>query len=71
VGNDGNNIYHSGDSMVVDPMGEIVYTRKDDEDIFTITLDKGELASVREKLPFLRDADRFLLLNEDGSAEEA
>lgn len=71
VGNDGNNIYHSGDSMVVDPMGEIVYTRKDDEDIFTITLDKGELVSVREKLPFLRDADRFLLLNEDGSAEEA
>ena len=26
VGHDGNNIYHSGDSMVVDPMGEVLYT---------------------------------------------
>ncbi|MBL0268402.1 MAG: amidohydrolase [Chitinophagaceae bacterium] len=70
VGNDGNNIYHSGDSMVVDPMGEIVYTKKDEEDIFTITLKKEELVAVREKLPFLRDADRFLLLNEDDTLED-
>lgn len=70
VGNDGNNIYHSGDSMIVDPMGEIVYTKKDEEDIFTITLKKEELVAVREKLPFLRDADRFLLLNEDDTLED-
>ena len=70
VGNDGNNIYHSGDSMVVDPMGEIVYTKKDEEDIFTITLKKEELVAVREKLPFLRDGDRFLLLNEDDTLED-
>lgn len=70
VGNDGNNIYHSGDSMIVDPMGEIVYTKKDEEDIFTITLKKEELVAVREKLPFLRDGDRFLLLNEDDTLED-
>lgn len=63
TGNDGNAIYHSGDSMIVDPMGEIIYTRKDDEDVFTITLDKGHLSAVREKLPFLKDADDFLILN--------
>ena len=40
TGNDGNNIYHSGDSMIIDPMGEVLYTKKDEEDIFTITLDK-------------------------------
>ena len=36
VGNDGNNIYHSGDSMVVNAMGETLYQKSDDEDIFTI-----------------------------------
>ncbi|MBL7733240.1 MAG: amidohydrolase [Chitinophagaceae bacterium] len=62
VGNDGNSIYHSGDSMIVDPLGEVLYTKKDEEDIFTITLDKTQLQSVRERLPFLKDADAFRLL---------
>lgn len=59
VGNDGNNIYHSGDSMVIDPLGEVLYTKKDEEDIHTITIDKAQLNAVREKLPFLRDGDEF------------
>ncbi|HEX7844741.1 MAG TPA: nitrilase-related carbon-nitrogen hydrolase, partial [Chitinophagaceae bacterium] len=59
VGNDGNNIYHGGDSMVIDPLGEVLYHKKDEEDIFTITLDKAHLDFVREKFPFWRDADRF------------
>ncbi|MEO5948619.1 MAG: nitrilase family protein [Chitinophagaceae bacterium] len=65
VGNDGNNIYHSGDSMIIDPMGEVLYTKKDEEDIFTITLDKEHLQSVRDKLPFLKDADGFMIVNDD------
>lgn len=68
VGNDGNNIYHSGDSMVVDPLGEVLYTKKDEEDVFTITLDKEHLNKIREKLPFLKDADSFMILNEGGDA---
>lgn len=68
VGNDGNNIYHSGDSMVIDPMGEVLYYKKDEEDIFTIQLDKAHLTSIREKLPFLKDADGFMIFNE--GAEE-
>ena len=63
VGNDGNEIYHSGDSMVVDPLGEMLYHRKDDEDVHTITLQKDKLDEVRTKLPFLRDADDFMILN--------
>lgn len=59
VGNDGNAIFHSGDSMVIDPLGELLYTKKDVEDIHTITLDKTQLNAVREKLPFLRDGDAF------------
>jgi omega-amidase len=59
VGDDGNKIHYSGESMVVDPMGEVLYTRKDVEDCFTIALDKDHLETVREKLPFLKDADDF------------
>jgi predicted amidohydrolase len=59
VGEDGNKIYHSGDSMVVDPLGEVLYHKADDEDIFTITLEKEHLDHIREKFPFWRDADEF------------
>lgn len=64
VGEDGNNVYHSGDSMVIDPLGEILYQKKDEEDIFTIALDKKHLDDVRKKFPFWRDADRFIITNE-------
>ena len=61
VGNDGNNIHHSGDSMIVDPLGEILYHKKDDEDIFTLTINKEHLQTIREKFPFWRDADDFTI----------
>jgi omega-amidase len=61
VGNDGNNIYHSGDSMVIDPLGEVLYSKSHEEDIHTIQLDKTKLDDLRTKLPFLNDADDFLI----------
>jgi omega-amidase len=61
VGYDGNNNYHSGDSMVADPLGEILYTRAHEEDIFTFTLQKEKLEEVREKLPFWKDGDSFFI----------
>jgi omega-amidase len=61
VGNDGNGIYHTGDSMIVDAMGSVMYTKPDIEDIFTITLQKEPLDEIRNKLPFLKDADRFII----------
>lgn len=64
VGKDGNEIYHTGDSMVVDVMGEVLYQKKDEEDIYTITLQKEPLETVREKLPFLKDADGFMITGE-------
>lgn len=59
VGSDGNGIHHSGDSTVVDPLGEILYQKKDAEDVFTITLNKEHLNAAREKFPFWKDADDF------------
>ena len=64
VGKDGNDIYYSGDSMIIDPLGEIRYTKKDEEDIVTIALDKTQLQTIREKLPFLKDADQFIIRND-------
>jgi predicted amidohydrolase len=62
VGKDGKDNYHSGDSMVVDAMGEVLYTKAHEEDIFTITLQKEKLEEVRTKLPFWKDADFFTIL---------
>jgi omega-amidase len=43
-------------------MGEVLYTKKDDEDIFTMALEKTYLQTIREKLPFLKDADDFKII---------
>jgi len=61
VGNDGSSLYYSGDSMIVDAMGSVLYTKAHEEDVFTITLQKEQLEETRTKLPFLKDADRFII----------
>lgn len=59
VGEDGNNISHSGDSMIIDPLGEVLYHGVKEEAIFTYTLRKERLEEVRSRFPFWRDADDF------------
>lgn len=59
VGNDGNNIYHSGDSMIIDPLGEVLYHAPKEESIFTLTLQREKLDEVRSRFPFWKDADQF------------
>jgi omega-amidase len=61
VGTDGNNHLYSGDSMVVDPMGEVLQTVSGHEAIFTYPLTLEKITSVRERLPFLDDADPFII----------
>jgi omega-amidase len=64
VGADGNNVKYSGDSMVADSLGKVLYEKENEEDVFTIALNKEHLKEVREKLPFWREADLFLLLKQ-------
>lgn len=59
VGNDGNGIYHSGDSMVIDPLGEVLFHKAHEEVIHTITIDREKLDEVRSRFPFWKDADHF------------
>jgi omega-amidase len=62
VGKDGNDLNYTGDSMVVDAMGEVLYEKAHEEDVFTITLDKESLQAIRNKIPFLKDADDFRIM---------
>ncbi len=64
IGNDGNHIYHCGDSGVIDPLGEWLYHAQDKESVHTITLHKEMLEQTREKFPFWKDADGFIITQE-------
>ena len=59
VGSDSKNVYHSGNSLVIDPLGQVLYHMADEEDVNTITLQKEMLEDVRSKFPFWKDADKF------------
>lgn len=59
IGTDGNGIYHSGDSSLIDPLGEVIFTQADTACAKTFTLSHERLQSIRQKMPFLGDADNF------------
>ena len=59
VGNDGHDIYHSGDSMIIDPLGAPLYQAGHEATTFTYTLWKEKLDETRSRFPFWRDADHF------------
>ncbi|MEJ7779050.1 MAG: amidohydrolase [Daejeonella sp.] len=61
VGHDGNEVYHSGDSMCIDPNGKVVYYKPNDEDLYTFSINKEEVENARKLYPFLKDADTFKL----------
>ena len=62
VGTDGNQVHHQGDSMIIDPLGQIVYHGVHLEETFTAQLSKTLLNETRARFPFLADADHFTLL---------
>jgi omega-amidase len=62
VGHDGNEVYHSGDSTCIDPNGNVVYYKRDEEDVYTFTINHEEVIKTRRTLPFLKDADDFNLI---------
>jgi predicted amidohydrolase len=62
VGKDGKNIQYNGESSVFGPLGEILWQQANQTAVHTITLDKEHLINTREHFPFLKDADKFLIL---------
>ncbi|MBP7345193.1 MAG: amidohydrolase [Sediminibacterium sp.] len=59
VGEDANGINHSGDTMLIDPLGQVVYHCAHEEAISTHILDPQHLQDIRQRFPFWKDADQF------------
>ncbi|MDR3693649.1 amidohydrolase [Mucilaginibacter sp.] len=62
VGHDGNEVYHSGDSTCIDPTGNVIYYKRDEEDLYTFTINADEVTKTRRALPFLKDEDDFKII---------
>ena len=64
VGKDGNEINYSGNSMVVDPWGNIENDLLDAKNVKMLVILKFDsLMSIREKFPAYQDSDVFLMIN--------
>lgn len=61
IGDDGNGIDYNGDSMLVDPLGTILWQQAGEAAVYTHTFEPEALAGVRDQFPFLKDADQFLI----------
>lgn len=62
IGVDGNGFAHTGDSMVINPMGEIISkTKANEESVETVSLDYEFLSSFRKKFPVGLDSDNFTI----------
>lgn len=61
VGTDGNGIYHNGNSMLIDPMGAILWESTDKESIYNASLELKSVAKIRDRFHFLDDADQYLI----------
>lgn len=62
IGADGSLIMHSGDSVVINPLGQIISnTKAHQESVETVELDYDFLAELRKKFPVGMDTDNFEL----------
>jgi predicted amidohydrolase len=63
IGQDGNEIAHSGDSCIINPRGEIVSETKAYEDVSeTVSLSFIYLEEFRKVFPVMLDGDDFSVL---------
>ena len=62
VGEDGNGLQYSGDSMVISPRGEVLVACEPYADEVQVAdVDLGALEGFREKFPVLEDRDEFTI----------
>ncbi len=59
IGDDGNGIYHSGDTSVIDFNGKLLFYTARMESVITLKLDFEKQQNFRKKYPFLADKDAF------------
>lgn len=61
LGEDEEKISYNGGSTIIDPLGEILYEKNNEEDIFTYTLEKERIDEAKTRFPFWKDADDFII----------
>ena len=57
VGMDGNGLFYSGDSSVIDPFGKIIFQKHDEECTYTTVLSFNALEDYRKTFPAWMDSD--------------
>ena len=63
IGEDGNQLKHHGNSMLISPKGEVLSKKAlNKQAVNTYTINKEELEHFREKFPAWKDADKFNLI---------
>lgn len=60
IGTDGNGNDHCGDSMVIDPLGNVLFQKRDFPALHTATLSQARLQAWRQQFNALGDADADL-----------
>ena len=62
IGTDGNGVKHTGDSMIINPYGEIIASAdKNKECPVSAEISIPELREFRKKFPVFKDADKFII----------
>lgn len=59
IGQDGNGIEYNGNSCVISPKGEYIYTNEGTESVRTVALSSNSLEAFRDRFPAFQDADDF------------
>ncbi len=62
IGIDGNGLHYPAESCIIGPLGDIMYSKPELDDIVTIQLDKHVLNDLRASFPFQKDKDEFIIL---------
>jgi predicted amidohydrolase len=61
VGTDGNDLYHNGSSMLINPMGKKLLKLSDISTVVIASLKYDQITQIRKDLPFLNDRDQFCI----------
>jgi predicted amidohydrolase len=59
IGQDGNGVEYNGNSAVISPKGEYIYTNEGTESMRTVELSSNSLEAFRDRFPAFLDADDF------------
>jgi predicted amidohydrolase len=60
IGIDGKGLNYNGDTSIIDPTGDIIFQKSNEESTYQYLLKKEELQNIRKNLPFLKDRDQLV-----------